>query len=374
MRVAVLAHPRHPIAPPFMGGMESHAWHLTRGLAARGHDVTLFAAGDSDGGVPLHPVCPVHYDAGWPGADWHGSDALNAHVDGLWAAALPAIRDGGFDVVHNNTLHRYPPRLARAARVPMVTSLHVPPFDTLRRAVHDAPAPWHLTTVTSRVQMARWWDAPPPSARVLHNGIDLADWPFARQGGGGAVWAGRITPNKGTALAARAARIAGVPLTIFGSVEDPGYFAAEVAPLLGGDVRHGGHLPGAALAAEMGRADVLMFTPMWDEPFGLTAIEAMACGLPVAAFGAGAVREVVGPCGAFAPMGDAPALAAAIGAASALPRAACRARVEARFTLGRMLDGCEALYAEAAGAREADWPEISFSARELAIAPRRGWP
>ena len=367
MRVAVLAHPRHPIAPPFMGGMEAHAWHLTRGLAARGHDVTLFAAGDSDAGVPLHPVGAVHYDRSWPGADWHGSDALNAHVDGLWAAALPAIRDGGFDAVHNNTLHRYPPRLARAARVPTVTSLHVPPFDALRRAVHASLAPWHLTTVTSRRQMDRWWDAPPPSARVLPNGIDPAAWPFAPRGGGGAVWAGRITPNKGTAHAARAARIAGVPLTIFGSVEDPDYFRAEVAPLLGGGVRHGGHLAGEALAAELGRADVLLFTPMWDEPFGLAAVEAMACGLPVAAFDAGAVREVVGPCGAYAPPGDAEGLARAIRAAMALPRAASRARVEARFTLDRMIGRCEALYAEAAGARDADWPPARFSRRELAL-------
>lgn len=367
MRIAILAHPRHPVGPPFMGGMEAHAWHLTRGLMARGHEVTLFAAGDSDPSLPLRPVGAVHYDADWPGADWHGSDALNAHVDGLWAAALPEIAGGGFDVVHNNTLHRYPPRLARARRAPMVTSLHVPPFDALRRAVRDAEAPWHPVTVASRQQMARWWDSPPVSARVLHNGIDLAAWPFGPAGDGGAVWAGRITPNKGTALAAEAARVAGVPLTIFGAIEDRVYFDAEVAPRLGGAIRHGGHLSGAALAAELGRASVLLFTPMWDEPFGLAAIEGMACGLPVAAVDNGAVREVVGPCGAFAPPGDTPALARAIRTAMALPRDAARARVEARFSLARMIDRCEALYAEASAARDADWPGAAFSTLELAV-------
>ncbi len=365
MRLALLAHARHPVAPPFMGGMEAHAWHLARGLRDRGHDVTLFAAGDSDAGVPVHPVRDVHYDADWPGADWHGSGALNAHVDALWAAALPRVRDGAFDAVHNNTLHRYPPRLARAVRVPTVTSLHVPPFDALHRAIAQTAAPWHIVTTTSRQQMGRWWDAPPPSARVLHNGIDPAAWPYAPLGGGGAVWAGRITPNKGTALAVRAARVAGVPLTLFGAVEDRAYFDAEVAPLLGGEIRHGGHVPGAALAAELGRADVLLFTPVWDEPFGLAAIEAMACGLPVAAFDAGAVREVVGPCGAFAAPGDVAGLARAIDGAARLPRAASRARVESLFSLDRMIDGCEALYAEAAAARDADWPEIRFSRREL---------
>ena len=366
MRIALLAHPRYPIASPFMGGMEAHAWRLARGLLDRGHDVTLFAAGDSDPDLPVHAVRDTHYEVDWPADRWHGTDELNAHTDRLWAGALPAIRDGGFDVVHNNTVHRFPPRLARAARIPMVTSLHVPPFAVLRRAMSDSEAPWHLVTVTSRQQLARWWADPPVTARVVPNGIALDEWPFQAAGDGGAVWAGRIHPNKGTGHAARACLRAGVPLTIYGTVEDRGFFEAEVAPHLGPTVRYGGHLTGQALAAALGRSSVLLFTPMWDEPFGLAAIEGMACGLPVAAFRNGAVGEVVGPCGRYAAPGDEVGLAAAVREAIELDRHASRARVQERYTLDGMLDGYEALYAEAISRRGADWPHASFSPRELA--------
>ena len=366
MRIALLAHPRHPIRSPFMGGMEAHAWNLAKGLIARGHDVTLFASGDSDPGLPIHAVLPVHYERDWPAGDWHGTDGLNAFTDSLWAAAIPAIRDGGFDVVHNNTVHRFPPRLSCRERLPMVTSLHVPPFETLRRAVHDSVAPWHIVTTTSAQQRGRWWTSPPATARVVPNGIDPSRWPFAPEGDGTAVWAGRIHPNKGAGLAAAAARAAGIPLTIYGTIEDPGHFETDVAPHLGCGVTYGGHLGGPDLARALGAASLLLFTPMWDEPFGLAAIEGMACGLPVAAFRNGAVEEVVGPCGTYAEPGDVAGLASALREAMTLDRAASRRRVESLFTLDRMIDAFEDLYVEAAAASAADWPEARYTPRELA--------
>ncbi|WP_201445402.1 glycosyltransferase [Belnapia sp. F-4-1] len=84
-----------------------------------------------------------------------------------------------------------------------------------------------------------------------------------------------------------------LPLTIFGTIEEPTYWEEAVAPLLGGAIRYGGHIRSAILAAEIGRASVFLFTPCWDEPFGLVAIEAMACGMPVAGLDVGAAREVV---------------------------------------------------------------------------------
>ena len=368
MRIALIAHPRHAIRPPFEGGLEAHTWHLARGLAARGHEVTLLAAGGSDAGVPLVPLVPEPYEARFPWARWRDAPELHAHLDEAHAKALAWIAEARFDVVHNAGLHRFPPRHARAARQPTVSAMHVPPFDTLRRAVHDSAAPWHVVTVPSHLQRTRWWDDPPPQARVVSNGIDIATWPFRAGGDGSAAWSGRIMANKGTALAARAARAAGVPLVLYGAVEDPGYFDAEVAPCLGGDVRYGGHLAGPALAEALGRASALVFTPMWDEPFGLAAIEAMACGLPVAAFDMGAVREVVGPCGAFARPGDVDGLAAALRRAMSLSRRGARERVERRFTLARMIEDYEACYAEATARRENPWPEPVYTERELATA------
>lgn len=371
LRIALIAHVRHPISVPFMGGMEAHSWHLARGLAARGHEVTLFASGDSAAGVPVHPILPEHYDKTHPWHDYRGTPTLNRVQDEGFAGILHALSGGDFDIVHNNSLHRYPPRMARRDRMPMLTSLHVPPFDALQRAVHASVAPWSRFTVCSRRQRQAWWPGgAPPEAHVVSNGIDLADWPFSPRGRGGAVWAGRITPTKGTHIAAHAARIAGVPLTIFGAIEHRDYFEEAVRPHLGGDVRYGGHLSGPDLAYEMGAASAALFTPHWDEPFGLAAIEAMACGLPVAATDMGAVREVVGNCGGYAPPNDAAALARVLEKVLEIPRNAPRARVERMFSLEVMLDRYQSLYHAAMDACDTPAELVAFPEIELPAGSR----
>jgi glycosyltransferase involved in cell wall biosynthesis len=347
MRIALLAHARQPIAPPFRGGMEAHSWHLAHGLQARGHEVVLFASGDSDPGFTLDPVLPEHQEKTFPGQEHTGNPALIAHLDAGYGAACDRIAAGGFDVLHNNSLSRLPLAPERTARIPTVTSLHVPPYDALRWFVHASASPAHRITVTSRSQRQAWFpEGPRPGVSVLHNGIDPTRWPYRDRGDGSAVWCGRITPYKGTHLAIHAARRAGLALTLFGSTEDTAYWENEVRPLLGGAIRYGGHLDGAALAVEIGKASVFLFTPCWDEPFGLVAIEAMACGLPVASFDLGAAREVIGEAGAFAPPGDSDALADAIGAALAIPRRTAHDRVRRHFTHDVWLDACERLYAE----------------------------
>ncbi|GJD46054.1 Phosphatidyl-myo-inositol mannosyltransferase [Methylobacterium cerastii] len=347
MRIALLAHLRHPVAPPFAGGMEAHTWALAEGLTARGHEVVLFAAGDSDPRFAIDPVIPVHHERSFPGLEHRGDAGLKAHVDAGYAAACDRIADGGFDVLHNNSLSRLPLDGLRLAATPTVTSLHVPPYDALRWFVQDSLVPGHRVTVTSEAQRRSWWrEAAPAGVSVLHNGVDPASWPYQDRGDGTAVWSGRIAPIKGTHCAVAAARRAGIPLTLFGPVEDQDYWDAQVAPHLGGPIRYGGHLSGAALASEVGRASVFLFTPCWDEPFGLVAIEAMACGVPVAGIAMGAAAEVVGEAGCLAPPDDVIALAAALGQALAIPRTVPHARVMRLFTRDLWLARCEALYAQ----------------------------
>lgn len=349
MRIAILGHVRQRIAEPFAGGMEAHCWHLAAGLQDRGHDVTLFASGDSDPRFTIDAVVDHHYEVTFPWAEHRGSAPLIAHLDQGYAAACDRVAAGGFDVVHNNSLHRFPLARHRTDATPTVTSLHVPPYDALHGFVSSSAAPHHRLTVTSARQLLAWWpNGAPPEASVLHNGIEPANWPFVANGNGEAVWCGRMTPNKGPHLAACAAQQAGIALTLFGAIEDPDYWVDQVAPLLGPQIRYGGHLKGANLAAEMGRASLFLFTPCWDEPFGLVAAEAMACGLPVAAFDSGAAREVIAEAGVFAPPGDVAALSAAIPEAMSIPRRTPRHRVLRHFTTDRWLDRCEDLYREVA--------------------------
>ena len=368
LRIAVISHIRHPIARPFMGGMEAHSHMLAGALASRGHDVTLFAAGDSrpPENVRLHPIVAEHYDRAFPWHQFHGTDALNDHLDASFAGIMPALREGGFDIIHNNSLHRYPPRQARRDRLPMLTSLHVPPFDALRRAVHASGAPWNRFTVCSDRQKDVWAEGRDDlPLDVVYNGIDTDAWAFGPEGDGTAIWFGRITPNKGTGDAVKAARFAGMPLRIYGPVEHRDYFEETVAPYLGPRIVYGGNLDPAELAQAVARASVCLFTPRWNEPFGLAAVEAMSCGVPVAAFDAGAVQEVVGPSGEIVPEGDAAALARATLRASKMDRQHIRDRAVRSFGIDAMIDRYEALYAECISQREADMPEPDFAAIEL---------
>lgn len=342
--IAVIGHVRHPIKAPFMGGMEAHCDLLVRALMARGHRVTLFAGGDSASDLPLHPISAVSYESELPWALWHGRAEHREWLHAAYARAWRMIADGGFDIVHNNALFPDLHDWAMADRVPMLTSLHVPPFRFLSEALERADAPWIRQTVTSNSQLDLWRNLDPDRIDVAWNGIDLDRWRFGKQGNGRAVWFGRITPNKGTVEALQAATAAGMAIDIIGPVECSDYFAC-VAPLITGDHRYLGQLSGEELAARVRAASVMVATPMWEEPFGLNVAEAMASGVPVAALDRGAMREVIGATGAI--VADCDALPGAIIAAAARSRHDARRRVERLFSAQAMIERYEAAYAAA---------------------------
>lgn len=346
LNVAVVAHLRHPIAEPFMGGMEAHCALLVRTLIAGGHDVTLFASGDSAADLPLHPIAPRAYESEMPWALWHARPELGDWLDDAYAEAWAAIRRGGFDIVHNNSLSAPIHDWALRDGVPMVTSLHVPPFARLRDAIARNAAPWMHLTVTSHSQHPLWDGVADGRIAVAYNGIDLDRFAVSRDRGPRALWCGRITPNKGTREALLAATAAGIALDIAGPVDCSDYLA-EVSPLITGAHRYLGHLSAAALAEHMRAARMLVCTPCWDEPFGLVAAEALACGTPVAALDRGALREVVGDCGAVAHTVE--ELAAAMRTMDVAPDA-CRARAEALFGAPAMVGRYAESYAAAIAA------------------------
>lgn len=347
MRIAVLSHLRFPVARPYAGGMEAHSAMLVEGLRRRGHDVVLFASGDSRVDVPLHPVLDRAYEADFPWATCRGGPALTSLLDEAYDKACRAIAEGGFDVVHNNSLHRFPLQRQWTDLTPTVTSLHVPPYPALHGFVTQSPSPRHRLTVTSGRQMDLWFpEGPPPEATILYNGVDPDLWEFSEKGNGQAVWSGRLSPEKGAHLAIAAARHAGLALTLCGPIDDRAYWDEAVQPLLGDGVLYGGHLSTSSLSQLVGEASVCLFTPCWDEPFGLAAVEAMMCGTPVASFSAGAAREIVGDGGVIADQDTAHALASAISIAKSLGREEVRRSAVKRFSIDRWLDGCEIAYAQ----------------------------
>lgn len=352
MKIAVLAHIRHPIAEPFMGGMEAHCRMLCDGLRAAGHEVTLFASGRSED-VGLIPICDAPYDEVLPWKVYRGTPELAEFQGRAFDRAWEVIRASDFDVVHNNSL--YPAIIDWAARdrVPCVTSQHVPPFASMRDAVvRHAVDPIIGTTVTSRSQLELWGSIPNDSIDVVHNGIRCDQWIPCGKADDYFVWTGRITPTKGTAEAARAARIAGAKLKIFGPVEDARYFALQVEPHLTDGIEFHGHRTSEELRPIVARAKGALVTPLWDEPFGLVAAEALSCGTPVCTFDNGALAEVIGDCGFVVPSKDVGALARAMQSIEAVDRNSCRQRALTHFSVQSMIEGYERSYRKVMMAQE----------------------
>jgi glycosyltransferase involved in cell wall biosynthesis len=188
---------------------------------------------------------------------------------------------------------------------------------------------------------------------VILNGVDLAKFryhptPAAKPY---LVWYGRIVPEKGLHFAIDAARLAGMTLRFAGPLLNSAYFDEEIRPRLGDDTLYEGHLSHEELSALIGGARAFLCTPCWEEPYGLVVAEALACGVPVAAFARGAIPTILtAATGALAEPDDARSLADATREALTLRRADCRLRAETFCDAEVMVDGYEAIYRSVLGA------------------------
>lgn len=346
MRICLVASSRYPVREPFAGGLEALTHHLARLLVERGHEVSLFAA-DCDPDLPVHHLAPDRFaptdtamrDVNAPSRQWM------AEHHAYLGLMLDLARDGAdrFDVVHNHSLHHLPVAMAGSLPIPLLTTLHTPPLPWIESAARVAPDASSWTAVSRATASA--WSGTLTAIPVL-NGVDVDAW-RPGPGGGPVVWTGRLVPEKAPHLALDAARAAGREIVLAGPVQDAAYVAREVTPRLGPRARLLGHLDHGTLARLLARASVALVTPAWEEPYGLVAAEAMACGTPVAAFDRGALPEVVVPgTGALAPADDVDALAEAIEVAASCDRSAVRAHAERALSAERMVREYEQVYAD----------------------------
>jgi glycosyltransferase involved in cell wall biosynthesis len=206
-----------------------------------------------------------------------------------------------------------------------------------------------VTFAAVSAHTATAWSHLIDDAVVIHNGVDVSRW-VPGSGGGGAVWFGRLVPEKGPHLAIDAAVRAGMPLRVAGPVSDRAYFEREIRPRLAlPGVTYVGHRTQAELVRLVGEASVALVTPCWDEPYGLVVAEALACGTPVCAFARGALPELLdADCGRLVEPGDVEALAAALPDAAGLSRAAAREHAVRDCSLETMVDRYVELYGELA--------------------------
>jgi glycosyltransferase involved in cell wall biosynthesis len=338
MRIAQIAPLAEPVPPDRYGGTERVIALLADELVRRGHEVTLFASGDSATDADLVKASKRSL-RGDPGV----TDPIAWHIREL---GMVFRETDEFDVIHSHVDYLAFP-VARLSAAPTIHTLHgrldLPHLRAVFAEFQDLP----LVSI-SDAQREPLRDLELNWAGTVHHGLPVDDYPFAARGGDYLAFCGRTSPEKGLDLAIQIAQRAALPLKVMAKVDpsDQEYFDREIRPLLDHEqVEFLGEVDETRKLELLAGARALVFPIRWPEPFGLVMIEAMATGTPVITRPFGAVPEVVkdGETGFIADTVE--ELAAAVARIDSLDRRACRRHVEQRFSVARMAEDYETLYA-----------------------------
>lgn len=337
MRIAMLAPVSWRTPPRHYGPWEQITSLLTEELVARGVDVTLFATRDSvTDGQLAGPIAHGYSEDG----------ALDARSAELMHAAHLFERADEFDLIHNQADY-LPLGFSGMVDVPIVCTLHGLSSPTLLPVYRHYQHRVHYVAISAS-------DRHPglTYAATIHHGIALGEFPFDARGGDGLVFFGRIHHDKGAREAIAVAKASSRRLEIAGIVQDQDYFEREVrGDIDGSAIRFIGAVGGPERARTLGRARALLHLINFDEPFGLSVVEALACGTPVIARRRGSMPELIED-GVTGFLVDSTEEAIeAVGRLGQIDRRACRAAVEDRFTVARMADRYLELYRSLTGRR-----------------------
>jgi Glycosyltransferase len=336
LRIAMLAPISWRVPPRHYGPWEQFVSLLTEGLVMRGVDVTLFATGDSLTAARLSSTSARGWSEDPAGPDAKVSECL--HISAVFERAAE------FDLIHNS-FDFLPLSYSALVSTPVITTIHgfsspaiVPVYEKYNRhgayvAVSEADRHPRLDYVAT-----------------IHHGIDTDAFDLASASGGYLLFFGRIHPHKGVAEAIEVARRSGLPLVIAGIVQDQGYFDRQVVPHLDGRrVRYLGPVGAGQRSRVLGGATALLHLISFDEPFGFSVVEAMACGTPVVAFRRGSMPELIDDGRSGFLVTGVEEATEAVRRAGALDRAAIRRWAVARFSRDRMVDDYLAAYARLLG-------------------------
>ena len=362
MKIAIMAPLVTAIREPQRGGSQAFVSDLARGLAGRGHGVHVYAASGSeipgveviDTGVDPKSLEGTLYRAAGPAAGpSQEAGAAAAAAESAFCDAYRTMQATRYDVIHNHAFDAPAIRQATALSAPVVHTLHLPPDQAvsaaLRRSARQGRPP--AVAVVSEFQASAWRRVIPVDA-ILPPYPPTGVIPWSGTAGPAALFAGRLSPEKGTAEAIDIARAAGLPIDVYGDVYDRRYSREQIDPRRSwpGVTLHQG-VPRTVLWEAMSRAAVVLYPARWDEPFGMAAAEAQACGTPVIAFRRGGLSEVImdGVTGFLVPPDDLHAAAEAVSKVAGVSRPACREHAEDRLDLELTLDAHERLYRRVAG-------------------------
>jgi glycosyltransferase involved in cell wall biosynthesis len=358
MKIAIVAPLVSRIREPQGGGSQAFVSDLARGLAGRGHQVHVYAATGSE--IPGVTVIDTGIDAGSLLSTLYRATGLAARDQTAAASAFgrvySMVRQTRYDVVHNHAFDAPAIGLAGSLAIPVVHTLHLPHEPSIAAALRDAAAGGLPPTVAgvSESQASGWRQVVAVDA-ILPPYVPTQVIPWSPGAGDGAVFAGRLSPEKGAAEAIDIAQAAGIAIAVYGDAYDADYAREQIGPrrdLPGVTVRPA--VARTCLWPVMSGAAVVLCPSRWDEPFGMAAAEAQACGTPVVAFNRGGLGEIIadGRTGFLVAPDDVQAAAQAVRRTPDLSRSACRNHATAHLDLERSLDAHEQLYRRVAGLAE----------------------
>ena len=335
MRIAQVSPLYESVPPQEYGGTERVVSYLTEELVRAGHDVTLFASGDSQTSATLMPMTERSLRL-----DPESIDPVAHHLLMIERISRMAAE---FDILHYHIDYLHFP-MSRRQKVPQLTTLHgrldIRDLQPLYDEFRDMPVVSISENQRTPLPQANWWG-------TVYHGLPPDLFSPREEAGGYLVFVGRISPEKRVDRAVAIARRAGLPLRVAAKISkvDEPYFRDEIAPLFEEPfVEFLGEVGDAEKGPLIAGASALLFPIDWQEPFGLVMIEAMACGTPTIAWDAGSVREILtdGVTGYIVDTED--EAADAIGRLPALSRPRIRQEFERRFTVGRMAADYLGLY------------------------------
>ncbi len=348
MRIALLSPLYESVPPRLYGGTERVVDWLSRGLVAAGHEVTLFASGDSrpDPRVELIAPIPTGLRLQSPAVQ----DPLAHHYRMMAMVGTQADR---FDIIHSHVDYWMLP-LSLMGKPPLITTFHCR-LDSRDLALAASDFPDAAFTSVSDSQRT-----PLPHLNwvgTVHHGMPVEEMKYHSNTGSYLAFLGRIFPDKRPEWAIEIAKRSGVPLKIAAKIEGPqsqAYFDSCIRPHIDGkNVEYVGEINESEKNDFLGKALALVFPIDWPEPFGLVMIESLACGTPVLARPFGAVPEVLrsGLTGFVDP--DIRELANRVRDLDRISRARCRSWVEERFSVSRMTEDYINVYRSLAQSRRA---------------------